>query len=298
LTPSEEKVLQYLNEARASELALVSALRTHLAMAPSGSYRGVLERHLEETKAHARRVQARIAELGAHRSPMRLGVGLAQAVMGQAVALVKGPLDLVRGYSLEEKLLKNAKDDYAAEAHEIATYLALERLADEVGDATTAALAREIRGDEERMLARLGEEIPGLVEAMARAELARDPSLDATRADGEPARRPTAATENEPAPAPPPAADASVGASPGAPASSAATPDMPPAPFPVASGESDLPIEGYGGLRVADLLPRLAGLSPEDLDRVEEYERGHRARSTVLARISALRQRGAPPPSA
>ena len=73
---------------------------------------------------------------------------------------------------------------------------------------------------------------------------------------------------------------------------------MPPAPFPVASGESELPIKGYEALRVADLLPRLAGLSPEDLDRVEEYERGHRARSTVLARIEALRQRGAPPPSA
>jgi ferritin-like metal-binding protein YciE len=285
LTPSEEKVLQYLNEARASELALVSTLRTHLAMAPSGSYRGLLERHLEETKAHARRLQARIAELGTQRSPLRLGVGLAQSVVGQALALGKTPLDLVRGYSPEEKLLKNAKDEYAAEAHEIATYVALERLAEELGDATTAALARDIRGDEERMLARLGEEIVPLVDAMARAELAHDPSFDPARAEGE-------ASPREPA------ADAAPTA--GEPAA-AREPDPAPvsAPFPVSPGPeaAGLPIEGYGGLRVADLLPRLAGLSPEELDRVEAYERSHRARSTVLARIDALRQRGAPPPA-
>jgi ferritin-like metal-binding protein YciE len=324
MTPSQEKVLQYLHEARASELALVSTLRAHVAMAPSGSYRTGLERHLEETKAHARRLQSRIGELGASRNAVRLGVGLAQTVVGQALALGKGPLDLVRGYSVEEKLLKNAKDEYAAEAHEIATYLALERLAEAVDDPATASLARGIREDEEAMLAHLGEEIPRLADAMVRAELVRDPA--AAAAGNGPGQAETAAGEGEstgsatgptqptgsgPAAAaaaqrataqPPPVAD-SAGSSPAAPAGSAATAG-PPAPFPVAPGggpatedaeAAALPVEGYATMRVSDLLPRLAGLSPEELDQVEEYERGHRARSTVLTRIGALRQRGAPP---
>jgi ferritin-like metal-binding protein YciE len=306
MTPSEEKVLQYLQEARASELALVSTLRTHIAMAPSGSYRSALERHLEETKGHARRLQSRIGELGSHRNPVRLGMGLAQTVVGQALALGKGPLDLVRGYSPEEKLLKNAKDEYATEAHEIATYLALERLAEDVGDATTASLARAVREDEERMLVQLGEEIPRLADAMAAAELS---SLDAAGAEddgaGASGARATATAPDVPTAAPGPTAAPPPASGPSAPAGSAATSDMPAAPFDVAPGgapasaeDADLPIRGYSTLRVSDLLPRLAGLSPEELDRVEEYERGHRARMTVLTRIAALRQRGAPPPSA
>jgi ferritin-like metal-binding protein YciE len=304
MRPSEEKIVQYLYEARASELALVSTLRTHAAMAPSGSYREGLERHLEETKGHARRLQGRIGEIGGGpRSPVRAGVGLAQAVVGQAVALSKGPLDVVRGYSPEEKLLKNAKDECATEALEIATYDALERLAQAVGDSQTAELARDIRGDEERMLSRLREEIPRLTEAMVRVELAHDPAVsgeDGTA--GGAAATAAPGGDGEASPPPPPASDASPGSSPTTPASSAAAPDMPPAPFPVAPGggpaaeeEPDLPVKGYASMRVPDLLPALAGLSPEELARVEEYERSHRNRATVLSRIEALRQRGAPP---
>jgi hypothetical protein len=59
----------------------------------------------------------------------------------------------MRGSSGEEKILKNAKDACAAEALEIATYAALERLAGRVGDRRTADLAGSIRADERRMLA-------------------------------------------------------------------------------------------------------------------------------------------------
>ncbi|HSS59388.1 MAG TPA: DUF892 family protein [Solirubrobacteraceae bacterium] len=71
---------------------------------------------------------------------------------------------------------KNAKDAYATEALEIATYTALERLAASVGDDTTARLAASIRADEEPMLARLLRDIPKLVEAVVGAELRGEPS--------------------------------------------------------------------------------------------------------------------------
>ena len=58
-------------------------------------------------------------------------------------------------------MLKNAKDSCAAEALEIATYTAMARLARTTGDGETERLAKSIMGDEQKMLARLLEEILG-----------------------------------------------------------------------------------------------------------------------------------------
>src|SRR3954462_9062848 len=49
-------VLQYLQEAHATEQALVTNLRAHISMTPRGSYRDLLERHLAETQQHERAV--------------------------------------------------------------------------------------------------------------------------------------------------------------------------------------------------------------------------------------------------
>ena len=43
---AEQKVVQYLGEARASENALVRVLQSQIAMTPSGSYRSGLETHV------------------------------------------------------------------------------------------------------------------------------------------------------------------------------------------------------------------------------------------------------------
>jgi len=167
---SEQKIVQYLNEAHAHEVALVRVLQSQLAMTPRGTYRTALERHLGETRAHARRIEERLRELGDGAGPLQLATGLAQSALGQALALAKTPLDLLRGSGGEEKVLKNAKDAAATETLEIATYTALERLAHTVGDEATARLAASIRADEEKMLATVLREIPKLTDLVARAE--------------------------------------------------------------------------------------------------------------------------------
>jgi ferritin-like metal-binding protein YciE len=172
------KIAQYLGEAKASEDALVRVLQSQISMTPEGSYREALQTHLEETRDHSRRLSARLAELPGGRDLVRMLVDLGEEVVGQTLALAKTPLDLLRGSGGEEKVLKNAKDAAATEALEIATYTAIEHLAGAVGDEATAGLARSIRRDEERMLARIGEEIPALTDAVARAQLAGDPSYD------------------------------------------------------------------------------------------------------------------------
>ncbi len=59
MSKSEQKVVQYLGEAHASEVGLVSVLRSQIAMTPRGSYRDGLEQHLGEThRARASRPEA------------------------------------------------------------------------------------------------------------------------------------------------------------------------------------------------------------------------------------------------
>jgi ferritin-like metal-binding protein YciE len=161
------KIIQYLNEALATERALVTTLQAHIAMTPQGPYRRLLQRHLRETRAHAAAIDERLSAYGPTGSLLTATIGLAETVIGQALTLAKGPLDLLRGGpDTEEKQLKNAKDECATEALEIATYDALEALAEAAGDSETAKLAREHRAEEERMLADLRALIPDLTRAV------------------------------------------------------------------------------------------------------------------------------------
>ena len=50
MSQSEQKIVQYLNEAHATEVGLVRVLQSQIAMAPRGTYRTGLEKHLRETR--------------------------------------------------------------------------------------------------------------------------------------------------------------------------------------------------------------------------------------------------------
>jgi ferritin-like metal-binding protein YciE len=163
---NEQKIVQYLAEARASELALVRVLQSQLAMTPDGAYRTALQDHLTETRSHAQRISARLSELGWNDNPILVVLGAAELAAGQVLALAKTPLDLLRGTSTAEKVLKNAKDTCATEALEIATYTALQRLAERSGDIRTASLAADIRADELHMLDRTRTLLPHLTDAV------------------------------------------------------------------------------------------------------------------------------------
>ena len=181
MNTAEKKVVQYLAEARATEDALTRVLQSQIAITPRGSYRSDLEKHLNQTRRHSARVSDRMRELGAGSNPVTAVIGFAEDVLGQALALGKAPLDLLRGSGGDEKVLKNAKDTYASEALEIATYAAIERLAQALDDATTAKLAAEILAEERAMLERVETEIPKLTDRMVGAEVYDDPSFELTK---------------------------------------------------------------------------------------------------------------------
>jgi ferritin-like metal-binding protein YciE len=180
-TARNAKLVQYLNEAYGKEKQLETTLRAHLRMATRAAYKRRLQQHLEETKEHGRQVRSRIQQLGGRAEKVSVPAphvltetaGRLQEAAQRGAAMAQGPLHALRGTRQEEKLLKNAKSEFADEAEEIATYTAIEALADEVGDRETAALARGIRRQEQRMADFLEKLIATLTRAVAQAEIPR-----------------------------------------------------------------------------------------------------------------------------
>src|SRR5690242_13850291 len=168
LNERDTKLVQYLTEAYGKEKELETALEAHIGMTNRAPYKKRLQQHLKETKSHAREVERRIKKLGGSVDGITT---TATTAAKKAVALSKGPLHALRGSSEPEKELKNAKTEFSEEAEEIATYTAIEALAEAVGDKDTAKLARAIRRDEERMATYLEKLIPQLTKAVATAEI-------------------------------------------------------------------------------------------------------------------------------
>ncbi len=285
MNADQQKVVQYLNEAHASEQTLVRVLQSQIAMTPSGSYRSGLESHLGETRRHADRVAKRLRALDQGGNPLTAVVGAVQSVAGQALALTKTPLDLLRGSGGEEKVLKNAKDACASEALEIATYTAIERLAQKVGDDETAKLAASIRADEEKMLERILREIPKLTDAVFRADVNGDSSYDVTttgaadavREAGREARETTRKT----------AASAKKTAR-----QARKVPGVAQVEGQVkgaVASEEDLAITGYDKLTAGEITDKLPELSQIDLAKIDSYERKNQNRTTILSRVTSLR---------
>ena len=282
---AEQKVVQYLAEAHASELGLVQVIQAQSAMTPHGKLSG---RTRQASRRDPRSRASDRATVGRSRpsaNPFQTAMGWAEDALAQTFALAKTPFDLIRGSGGEEKVLKNAKDACASEALEIATYTALERLARSVSDDTTAELAASIRSDEEKMLARVMREIPKLTDAVVGADVHGDPSYDvsetgaadAVREAGEQVKK-TARRANT-------RARSTARQARKVPGVAQAEGQIKGA---VAS-EQDLPIARYDSLTAADVLEKLSGLSQIDLAKVDAYERKNQNRSTVLGRTSALR---------
>ena len=183
LQARELKLIQYLNEAYGTERQLEAALEAHINMTTRAPYKKRLQQHLRETKRHARDVERRVKKLGGSIKigPIRVpeaatGVATSAAMrvqsgIGKATAAAQGPVHALRGTGEQEKLLKNAKTEYASEAEEIATYTAIQSLAESVGDRETVQLARGILREEQRMARFLERLIPTLTRAVASAEI-------------------------------------------------------------------------------------------------------------------------------
>lgn len=105
-----------------------------------------LEHHKMETQRHSDLMKKRLQAHDAAPSMVKQAGGILQA-------LAKMPLDLVRG----EKAGRNARDGYATEHLEIASYELLKRVAQKAGDEETATACDEIIKDERAMAKKIEE---------------------------------------------------------------------------------------------------------------------------------------------
>lgn len=142
------------------------------------------------------------------------------------------------------------------------------------------------------LLMSLEEVVPQLVEkGHQHVQVARFFGRMAVRTSGEEARKriDRATKTDRGRPAPPDGAAAPTTnvtpirpvAAPAAAAASAAPPEPVPEP-------DELGITDYDVLSASQVVPRLPGLSAEELDAVRRYESAHRGRKTILSKIAQL----------
>jgi ferritin-like metal-binding protein YciE len=136
----EEQLVKHIDEAHAMEQNVLRMLDSMIETTTDATILQELEHHRVETEGHAQRMKERLQAHGATPSAVRqLG--------GIVGALAKMPLDIVRG----EKAGRNARDGYATEHLEIASYQLLKRIAQRAGDTETAAACDEIIVQEQAM---------------------------------------------------------------------------------------------------------------------------------------------------
>jgi ferritin-like metal-binding protein YciE len=154
-------------------------LAAHADATTREDYAKRLKDHLKESKSHATQVARRIKQLGGSPETVSVpgpeGLGkMAETVsekLGKAKAAAQGPLHAMRGAGEQEKMLHNARAEYADEAQEIATYMVIDSLATTVGDKETSKLARAIIREEERMQTFLAGLLPELTAGVAHDEI-------------------------------------------------------------------------------------------------------------------------------
>jgi ferritin-like metal-binding protein YciE len=133
--------LSWLNDAYAMEKNVEEVLERHADQAKEfPTIQSAIEEHLEVTRSQAERVKACIERNGGNVSSIKSGVAnLTGAVAGAGSGMAK------------DRLVKNALTEYAAENFEIASYVALEVAAEEMGDMQTAQVCKEIIREEQEM---------------------------------------------------------------------------------------------------------------------------------------------------
>jgi ferritin-like metal-binding protein YciE len=178
LNERDANLVRWLSEAHAKETELEADLAAHIALTQKPAYKKRLQQHLRETRDHKRRVAQRIKQLGGPSGQGLIGAtgSAVGEVAGKTVSAVKGQVGVARALMTEqvETHLRNAEEELREEHVEIALYTRIEVFAAEVGDRDTAALARAIRRDEERMAKFLTAELGRSVKALVRAEIPRD----------------------------------------------------------------------------------------------------------------------------
>jgi ferritin-like metal-binding protein YciE len=135
-----EELIKHIDEAHAMEQNVLRMLDGMISTTDDPDILRELEHHKVETEGHAERMKARLEAHGATPSMVKQAGG----ILG---ALAKMPMDMIRG----EKAGRNARDGFATEHMEIASYELLKRVAERANDEETVRACDEIIEQEKAM---------------------------------------------------------------------------------------------------------------------------------------------------
>jgi ferritin-like metal-binding protein YciE len=292
-THSAMDLTEYLRDAHSAELEAVARLADAISRTARADHRVHLEAHLAQEREHADRLEARLRELRFSEGALASVVGLVRGIATGGVELVTAPLGLLRGSASPREVLENAEALAAGEAHEVARYRALERLAKRAGDEDTERLAASIQEQEEAQLELLGREIPRLADHVVGGDL---PPLRERR----PARKPRRQTRGRSAQRRRPAAESSAPSRRPRTHADTAGPDRaeaarireaerereadPEGPGPEVEIEEPWP--GYDGMSATEVAQRVSGESQALRAAVRLYEGAHERREVVMRATS------------
>ena len=136
----EEKLVEYIDDAYAMEQNVLRMLDSMIGTTKDPQMKRSLERHKKQTEEQAARLEERLREHDA--SPSK-----AKEAGGVMAALMKSVLDVARSDSPG----RNARDGFATEHMEIASYELLKRIAERANDPETVTACDEIIAQERAM---------------------------------------------------------------------------------------------------------------------------------------------------
>src|SRR5579871_6244919 len=166
-TDSRKMLVKGLEDVYALESHLVQVLNDHAKDAQDEPViRQKIEQHLRETELHRDRIEQRLNALGAGKPGFKTTVS---NVMGQVLGGTGG--------SRTNPLAKNARDEYASEQLEIASYVELITLAQSLGDVETVRTAQLNLRDEMAMQQWLIEHMPEVTLRGLQREAFRCPQM-------------------------------------------------------------------------------------------------------------------------
>lgn len=140
-----EQFIEWLGDAHAMEVGLVTTLEKHIADAKGlPKLRSALSKHLAETKRHAAAMKKALAAMGGTHPVLKEGVSkLANLAAG---LVTTAPRDTI---------VKNSIADFASEHFEIACYTSLMLTATALGEKEIAATCKAILKEEKAMASQL-----------------------------------------------------------------------------------------------------------------------------------------------
>ena len=159
----KDDLIDWLNNAYATELGLEEVLKTHSRDArDQAQLQKRLDRHARETHEQADRLKRAIESIGGTASG---GKALLGGVLGRFNAITTA--------IYKDKVVKNALADFAAENFEIACYQSLIAAAEELGLFQVAEVCRQNLAEEKAMAAWLDQQIPEITRYFLRSEASR-----------------------------------------------------------------------------------------------------------------------------